>query len=380
MANSKKYQIFVSSTFEDLKEERNKVFEAIYSLHHIPSGMEYFNSADDSSWKLIQKLIAESDYYIIIIGHRYGTLDSKGISFTEKEYKYAKSKKIPILSFIRDRNYPVPPPFIDSGENKEKLDKFIELVKRKQCAFWLDKSDLATKVLSSLNEAFKSHERPGWVRGIDSLVKLTDNIKEQISEDISNVNIDKQIAYELIKNNIINLKEILKSSVYDNKDISMDDIGNVIMSVNDYTYEKINKDKLTALLKPAMVHSFIGDVLNDIPTFQSFTKEYILLSDNLKTVLGLLKYKDNILAQHIVRIITFSYTLIRWDTELSSILKSSAKASLISGINKESYKNLKPDDSFNLMHPIVIYYVIMHQVIIDIVKLEKDLKSPTQIE
>ncbi len=63
---SKKFQIFVSSTYEDLKAERDKVFEAIYSMHHIPVGMEYFNAANESQWEIIKSVIDQSDYYIVI--------------------------------------------------------------------------------------------------------------------------------------------------------------------------------------------------------------------------------------------------------------------------------------------------------------------------
>ena len=44
---NKKYQIFVSSTYNDLREAREKVIETILSLYHFPVGMEMF-SADDS--------------------------------------------------------------------------------------------------------------------------------------------------------------------------------------------------------------------------------------------------------------------------------------------------------------------------------------------
>lgn len=42
-----KYQIFVSSTYEDLKDERNEVIKACLNMGHIPVGMEMFNAADE---------------------------------------------------------------------------------------------------------------------------------------------------------------------------------------------------------------------------------------------------------------------------------------------------------------------------------------------
>ena len=41
----KKYQVFVSSTYEDLQEERKKVMEALLQMNCFPVGMEYFNAS-----------------------------------------------------------------------------------------------------------------------------------------------------------------------------------------------------------------------------------------------------------------------------------------------------------------------------------------------
>ena len=49
----KKYQIFISSTYEDLKEERKKVIEAILTMNHFPVGMEMFSAADEEQWEII---------------------------------------------------------------------------------------------------------------------------------------------------------------------------------------------------------------------------------------------------------------------------------------------------------------------------------------
>ncbi|HEX4136006.1 MAG TPA: DUF4062 domain-containing protein [Bryobacteraceae bacterium] len=46
----KRYQVFVSSTYEDLHEERREVMQALLALNCIPTGMELFPAADDDSW------------------------------------------------------------------------------------------------------------------------------------------------------------------------------------------------------------------------------------------------------------------------------------------------------------------------------------------
>ena len=70
---SLKYQIFVSSTYEDLKDERNEVIKACLNMGHIPVGMEMFNAADEEQWAVITRTIDQCDYYVVIVAHRYGS-------------------------------------------------------------------------------------------------------------------------------------------------------------------------------------------------------------------------------------------------------------------------------------------------------------------
>lgn len=49
----KKYQVFISSTYKDLIEEREKVRDVILSMYHFPIGMEMFNAADEEQWEII---------------------------------------------------------------------------------------------------------------------------------------------------------------------------------------------------------------------------------------------------------------------------------------------------------------------------------------
>ena len=113
----KKYQIFISSTYKDLIEARSKVRDAILSMMHFPVGMEMFNAADEEQWEIIQETIDSSDYYVLILGQRYGSViesgSDAGISYTEKEFRYAREKKIPILVFIIDDDVAIKPEFME---------------------------------------------------------------------------------------------------------------------------------------------------------------------------------------------------------------------------------------------------------------------------
>jgi hypothetical protein len=74
----KRYQVFVSSTYEDLIEERLEVMKALLELDCIPCGMEYFPAANEDAWTFIKKLIDVCDYYVVIVGGKYGSKEFGG--------------------------------------------------------------------------------------------------------------------------------------------------------------------------------------------------------------------------------------------------------------------------------------------------------------
>jgi hypothetical protein len=91
------YSVFVSSTYEDLREERAEVQKALLKLHCLPIGMEIFGSADEETWEFIKRQVAECDYYVVVIADRYGSTAADGLSYTEKEYDYAREITKPVL-------------------------------------------------------------------------------------------------------------------------------------------------------------------------------------------------------------------------------------------------------------------------------------------
>lgn len=100
---NKKYQFFISSTYEDLKEERNAAIHAILTMNQFPVGMEMFSAANEEQWQIIKEAIDDSDYYVLIVANKYGSVietgEDAGISYTEKEFNYAVEKGIPVLAF-----------------------------------------------------------------------------------------------------------------------------------------------------------------------------------------------------------------------------------------------------------------------------------------
>ena len=58
----KRYQVFVSSTFADLKDERSNVIQTLMEMDCIPAGMELFPALDEEQFEFIKKVIDDSDY------------------------------------------------------------------------------------------------------------------------------------------------------------------------------------------------------------------------------------------------------------------------------------------------------------------------------
>lgn len=176
----KRYQIFISSTFEDLKEERQEVLKAVLELDHIPAGMELFPATDESAWELIKEVIDNSDYYIVIVGGRYGSMDEEGIGFTEKEYDYAAESSKPVVALLHKNpdNLKRKQTETDSAVWK-KLCGFREKIKAKHtCAYWESSKELKAEVITSLSKITKRKPGTGWARA-DQL-QTEESLKELI--------------------------------------------------------------------------------------------------------------------------------------------------------------------------------------------------------
>jgi hypothetical protein len=161
-----RHQVFISSTFTDLAQERREVIEALLEMDAFPAGMELFAAGNTDQWTLIQQVIDQSDYYIVIVGGRYGSTTAEGISYTEMEYDYAVQQGIPVMGFVHAN-----PDAIAAGKTeldpgaRKKLDAFREKVKQKIVRHYATSAELGGAVSRGLHKLQREFPRPGWVRG-----------------------------------------------------------------------------------------------------------------------------------------------------------------------------------------------------------------------
>ena len=194
----KRYQIFISSTYKDLQLVRQAVLESVLKLRHIPVGMEHFVSTNEEQFNYIKRLLDETDYYIIIIGNRYGSQADDGISYTEKEFDYAVNLGIPVIACIHSKPDSLPVSKSDiEPDAVQKLDKFRDKVMHHRLVSyfsWESPSDLSAEVVVALVNTINDYPRPGWERvasyensdllnQINDLRIENDEMKAQLGEE-----------------------------------------------------------------------------------------------------------------------------------------------------------------------------------------------------
>jgi hypothetical protein len=161
----RRYQVFVSSTYEDLIEERQHVIQALLETRCIPVGMELFPAASVEQWELIKHVIDECDYYFVIMAGRYGSVHESGIGYTEMEFDYAVSAGKPVIGFFHKNPSSLPGTKLEqSDKGRERLKAFTEKVRRRLCHSWSSAADLGSAVKSAIVNEWVTNPQPGWIR------------------------------------------------------------------------------------------------------------------------------------------------------------------------------------------------------------------------
>ena len=198
----RKLQVFISSTYLDLKEERQAAVEAILGAGHIPAGMELFKAGNNSQLTTIKKWINQSDIYMLILGGRYGTIEENSQkSYTQLEYEYAITKNIPIFAVVLSdvflKQKALEESYIYEEQYQKKYDDFKENVKTKMIKEVNEIKDIQIGIYESLKELQEENQFSGWIPG--------NLINDNLFVRIENINdIDKEI--KLLKERKMKLK------------------------------------------------------------------------------------------------------------------------------------------------------------------------------
>ncbi|EKN4019500.1 TPA: DUF4062 domain-containing protein [Yersinia enterocolitica] len=207
---NKRYQVFVSSTYKDLAEERKSVTQTLMEMDCIPAGMELFPAVDQEQFEFIKKVIDDSDYYIIVLSGKYGSISpTTQLSYTEMEYNYALEKGIKIIALVfKDLNELVK----SKTETNSIINKKLITFRKKVCTgrlvkFWSKIDEIPGLVSVSLSRTITMFPATGWVKAnrvandellieMNDLRKENERLNKLIDKDKENINLTMQILKE----------------------------------------------------------------------------------------------------------------------------------------------------------------------------------------
>lgn len=269
----KKLQIFISSTYLDLQEEREAAVEAVLGSKHIPAGMELFRAGNKSQLETIKKWIDESDIYMLILGGRYGSIEPESRkSYTQLEYEYALKKGIPIFAVVLKDEFLYKKAANQGNDvikdiSNPEFQKFKELVMSKMIKEVEDCKDIKIAIKDSIVELDEEYDLVGWVRAIE-MEKSDEILKE-------NLQLSKEIA-DLTKKNIKIESELIKiKSINKLKTKEFEVIRKKLLSENVKLKENDDDDEIE---------------LNCLEAFEKYNKYYALGIDNRDGMTVLEKY------------------------------------------------------------------------------------------
>ena len=261
---SKIYKIFISSTYDDLKDERSGAINTILQKGYMPVCMEFLSAANKTVKEYIYSQIDDCDYFILILGDYYGSIDpkSKGKSYTQLEFEHAIKKKIPTLRFILKKGCSETKKLSEEdNEKKEKLATFKKEITKDEhlCKTDINPEKLNTEILSSIVSAIQEEKRPaGWIK----YQAYKDNISKEINNTINNLikgttnednkfssekgTIYNSIGYHIIGKDITNESESETTTPKNKIDIDIKEILKIIGDTFNDGFFKRNglKDKL----------------------------------------------------------------------------------------------------------------------------------------
>ena len=153
--------VFISSTYEDLKKHRRKVWDILEKYNVNVRGMEKFGARKETSLETSLAEVEVSDIYVGIIALRLGSINKEtGKSITQLEYEraYELNKEI-LIYLIDEKKGVVHPEFIDWGDKHEKLDAFKAILRERHTIdTFIDENDLGEKLRRRFDELLSKKE------------------------------------------------------------------------------------------------------------------------------------------------------------------------------------------------------------------------------
>lgn len=163
----RKFQVFISSTFEDLKSHRQSIIYEVLKAGHIPVGMEFFTSGQKLNQEFLSKQIHHSDVFVLLIAARRGAEIRPGQSYTNFEFEEAIKAKKEIIAFLQESP--------NHTELSSDVSRFRDRVRGAGLIVeeFSNEGQLSVKFITALHSRITAmvegpeFRRAGWVRAAD---------------------------------------------------------------------------------------------------------------------------------------------------------------------------------------------------------------------
>lgn len=211
---------------------------------HIPAGMELFTSGDQSQMDTIRRWIDESDVYMLILGGRYGSVEtSTQVSYTELEYDYALEQGKPLFAVVinedtLEERVKASGTSLMERDNPKQLKGFREKALSNISSFFSDEKDIRLCVYESLSDFATNRNLKGWVSSdevtnsqslldeISALRSENEHLKSELANAEKKLSKPQQKVSEDTYNDLISILEATEVKVPakltdDNKDSTM---------------------------------------------------------------------------------------------------------------------------------------------------------------
>ncbi|MDO6726347.1 DUF4062 domain-containing protein [Cognatishimia sp. 1_MG-2023] len=248
----KRYQVFISSTFQDLQNARQEVSQALLRADCFPAGMELFPAADEEQFEFIKTIIDQSDYYILISAGRYGSIHPEtGLSYTEMEYDYAVEIGKPIIRLLhKDPFNELKGEFIEKTDaGRTALDKFrAKLSDRRMVKFWQNELELGNAVDHGLRNLIKTRPTVGWVQAnrADSEIELENYKLKELLSSTNGAQNDSSTSRTLLQAGLTMTSKVFDKLEATDTDLDLVKLTNEL-SIFFVDYDYLNTSMITEL-------------------------------------------------------------------------------------------------------------------------------------
>jgi len=181
----KRYHVFISTTEADMHAERVVLSQTLVSQGFFSWGLEQRTPLTTA---FARRQIDDCDYFILMLGSRYGELSASGVSYMHLEYIYAVTKQKPILVLMYEAPEGRAEEFQDkTQEGKLKFLDFRRQLQRERdmVMTFRDLRDLEIAIRHTMPQFLNRYPAQGWIRPNQQQVQQLQDENEQLRQKLT---------------------------------------------------------------------------------------------------------------------------------------------------------------------------------------------------